>query len=335
MKSPKRPRRRVKPGSFAELIRDYMASPEFCADPLVGLAKGTRVNYAREFGILELPNILGAYPASEVRPALVQQVLDAYAKAGKFGKQGMARSALLSLQKWGRVRDRCGDLCGGVRVVGTIQGHLPWSPEQVELGIAAASTAMSRFIALAAYLGQRGGDIVAMRWADLDTYRGRTVIRVVQQKTGRDLWIPFDPALLAIMATWDRSHATLNSCPGAGIDYLIGEKVTGNVMSSRWIRELRKPELAPLRGLHLHGLRATCVVRYRNRGFTVPEIERLVGMSLHMVSRYSKNSDQRDDVVAAFERLEIEPESRQVDGQPTDESDPSLTLSKIKSFDVR
>jgi len=58
-----RKRRRIQPGTFGQLIRDYMQSPQFAK-----LAKNTQSNYRREFGLRELPDLLGDYPAKEMRP---------------------------------------------------------------------------------------------------------------------------------------------------------------------------------------------------------------------------------------------------------------------------
>jgi predicted transcriptional regulator len=62
--------------------------------------------------------------------------------------------------------------------------------------------------------------------------------------------------------------------------------------------------MEPLRHLHLHGLRGTAVVRLRRVGASIPEITSMVGMSQAMVERYCRFSVQRENALAAVERLD-------------------------------
>jgi predicted transcriptional regulator len=75
-------------------------------------------------------------------------------------------------------------------------------------------------------------------------------------------------------------------------------------LSQQWIAELRRPQIAALRGLVLHGLRATAVVRLRRAGVSAPLISDMVGMSEPMVARYCRFSDQKDNALAAVHILD-------------------------------
>lgn len=59
--------RSIKPNSFAEVIRAYLASPKFNM-----LQRATQASYRQYLKIAELPNVLGALPIGVIRPALVQ-----------------------------------------------------------------------------------------------------------------------------------------------------------------------------------------------------------------------------------------------------------------------
>jgi integrase len=63
---------------------------------------------------------------------------------------------------------------------------------------------LARVITLAANTGQRGSDLVRMRWTDIEEVDGRPGINVTQQKTGLVIWVPFTQELMAAVATWER-----------------------------------------------------------------------------------------------------------------------------------
>jgi integrase len=55
-------------------------------------------------------------------------------------------------------------------------------------------------VTLAANTGQRGSDLVRMRWTDIEEYEGRPGINVTQRKTGLVIWIPMTQELMAASA---------------------------------------------------------------------------------------------------------------------------------------
>ena len=86
-----------------------------------------------------------------------------------------------------------------------------------------------------------------------------------------------------------------------------GRQFTRNRLSHDWtIERNSNPPLSAHkeRGLVLHGLRASAVVRWRKRGATELEISKLIGMSPPMVTRYCRLADQTKLAIAAIERLE-------------------------------
>ena len=92
---------------------------------------------------------------------------------------------LKQLERWAIVRDLLQHpITTGIEIERSDDGHVPWSDEQVEFAERHARIELARAITLAANTGQRGSDVVRMRWSDIEDYRGRPGIHVKQKKTG-------------------------------------------------------------------------------------------------------------------------------------------------------
>ena len=151
---------------------------------------------------------------------------------------------------------------------------------------------------LGASTGQRGADLIKMRWNDIEVVDGHTGINVTQRKTGLQLWIPFTQALAAAMAAWERA-------PGAILRAPDGKAWVRPQFSMAWERERdSNPSLVPCRGMVLHGLRATACVQLRHLGATQSQISDMVGLSIPMVARYCRQSAQKDNAMAAVHYLD-------------------------------
>lgn len=285
---------KITSSTFAAVIRAYLRSPKFEA-----LARSTQVSYRHLLGLAEQPDVLGAISTDTIRPALVQAFLDGL--ADRPAQQKCAQTAIKAVEKWALVRDLLPfPISTGTEAPGGDGGHVPWTDEQVRLAEANARPHLARVITLASNTGQRGSDLVKMRWSDLEEYDGRLGINVIQKKTGMVIWIPLTQDLAAAVATWERRPT-----------YLLlkedGLPFTRQQLSDQWLRERNtRPVLAPLAeaGLVLHGLRATAIVRLRRAGATTGQIGDMVGMSEQMVNRYCRFSKQRDNALAAVHYLD-------------------------------
>jgi len=285
---------RIAAGSFASVIRSYQSGSAYAA-----LASSTRRLYNDVLRIAEREEALGGLSVTVIRPALVQAFLDGLAQTP--GRQKIARTALSAVQKWALVRDLPPyPIMTGTYTVPMDGGHEPWSLEHVRLAELQARPDLARVVTLAVHTGQRGSDIVRMRWSDFEEQDGHLGINVIQQKTGRRLWVPFTAELTTALATWERRP------PFFLILKPSGETYTREHLSWHWNDERdTNPALAPLKeaGLVLHGLRATAVVRARRAGATVLEIASMYGMTEPTVSRYSRLADQRDMALGAVHHL--------------------------------
>lgn len=289
-------------GSFAEVIRDYLASPAFAK-----LGPSAQGSYRRNLMLAQMPECLGEKTVDQIGPADVQEFLDALSETP--GKQSGAKTAIKAVEKWARVRRRLGSsITDGTITIPSDGGHEPWSFSQVEAAIKHARSDLARVVMLAVHTGQRGSDIVKMRWSDLEEQHGRQGIVVSQQKTGKSvrsathrLWVPLTNELSAAMATWERKPP-----------FFIVLSPNGNRYSRQWLSKewnVERDTNAALKehskaGLVIHGLRATAVVRARKSGASVLEIASMYGMSEPMVARYSRLADQAEMALAVVHRLD-------------------------------
>jgi integrase len=264
-----------------------MASPRF-----QGYSPATQETWGRELRLAERPDTLGAISVNVLRPALVQAFIDGL--SDRPGKQAAALAALRQVERWAIVRDLLAQpITTGVEFDRSHDGHKPWSDEQVRLAETQARPELAQVVTLAANTGQRGSDLVKMRWTDLEVYNGLTGINVVQQKTGRQIWVPITQELSAAMAGWQRR-------PGFILLRPTGIPWTRKALTWAWIVERdSNPALRPLAGLVLHGLRATACVRLLRVGANTRQIADMVGMSEEIVGRYCRFSAQRENASAA------------------------------------
>ncbi len=313
---------RIMPGTFAEVIRAYIGSPKFKD----GLEESTQKLWRELLAIAEHPDALGAVPVISIRPSLVQAFLDGLSDTP--GRQKNARTALKAVEKYALVRDLLPyPIMTGTEVIGTKDGHEPWSDAMIDLAVAKARPDLARVVLLGVHTGQRGSDIVKMRWRDIEDQEDiisgerRPGINVVQKKTGNRLWIPFTRELAAIITVWSKVRVP----PFFLVLKPDGEPYTRNQLSVKWNDERdNNPGLEPIKeaGLVLHGLRSTAVVRARKAGSTPLQISSMFGMSEPMVARYSRLADQREMALAAVHHLdgtrrEREAKRRTADNEPS------------------
>lgn len=284
----------IKDETFAAVIRDYLASDKFKA-----LAEGSQAGYLRHLKMIQASDHLGEISIYVLRPAVVQAYIDGFAAFP--GKQKTVLSVLLAVQKWSAPRDRLPHpITTGVECIDRDGGHQPWTDAQISLAEAHARPDLARVVTLMRHTGQRGSDVVRMGWADLEIDGATMGINIIQDKTGRKLWIPLEPELREAIDSWERRFPPLFVLnPFSGAPY------TRPLLSWHWNKQRdANPLLAPLAGLALHGLRASRVVILRKRGMSELEIEDTVGMSAPMVKRYCRLADQRSRAKAAFIRFQ-------------------------------
>jgi integrase len=125
-------------------------------------------------------------------------------------------------------------------------------------------------IALAIETGMRRGELLSIRWKDVDMTT--PTIRILKTKNGHPRTIPLTPKAVEILASLDRKNERVFP-------------VTPNAVRLAWER-LRKR--AGLEDLRLHDLRHEAVSRFFEYGLTVPEVALISGhRDPRMLSRYT------------------------------------------------
>jgi integrase len=274
-------------GSFAALIAAYKESPEWSelSPKTQGLWKPLLGKIEQAWGGLSVKGL-------EARHVLALR--DIHAET-----PGMANNlirALSSLIAWSVPRGwRNSNPCAGLRKLKGGEGYEPWSWDEIELLQAIARRDIWFAAALALYTGQRLNDVLRMRWSDI---KGG-LIAVVQQKTGKQLWIPAHENLRQVLEQVPRSHVNIltNSRKAAW---------TVDGFKTSWGDELDRPEFADLRRNRrvFHGLRKSAVVFLLEAGCTDAEVSAITGQSRRMVEHYARQANQKKLAAAAVLKWE-------------------------------
>jgi integrase len=192
---------------FAALVRLFMspANPRWVLpQDKGGYAFQTKDNWSRALKFAIRPDCLGDLSLQEIRPSLVQAFFDGI--ADKPGKQKVTLTALKQIEAWAIVRELLPrQITLGVKISKSTGGHIPWTKAQVAFARANLRPDLARAVVLAAYTGQRRGDLVRMCPTDIEMHNGFAGINVVQEKTRRALWVPILPVLASEIETWERA----------------------------------------------------------------------------------------------------------------------------------
>lgn len=285
---------------FAGIVRAFMRSPKFR-----DYSRATQELWGRELNFMSRPDCLGDFSREEIRPSLVQAYFDGISDFP--GKQAAGLTALKQLEGWAVVRDLLPrQITLGVEIGESDGGHIPWTEEQVALAEQYARPDLARVVTLGANTGQRGSDLIRMSPTDRELYNGVEGHKVIQKKTGREVWIPIISTLATAMAKWERR-------PGPYLVRTDGRPWLRKDLTAAWAWERdHNPHLEPLRAIGpdkdrpavLHGLRGHACVRLLRAGANTRQISDMVGMSEEMVKNYTRFSEQRDNAVAAVFHME-------------------------------
>lgn len=281
------------PGNFSHVVKVFLASPYFKK-----LGESTKDHWKRELVLAEVT--LGNIDVHDIKPSIIQAHLDGLAEYP--GKQYTARTAIKALESWAVVRDFLPHaITLGTKIVGSDGGHEPWTDKEVTDAIEHARPDLAKVILLAASTGQRGSDIVKMRWSDIEEKNGRLGVNVIQKKTGVRLLVPFTHEFSAKVQEWERVP------PFFLVLAPDNRQFSRSRLSHDWTYEREgNPALTShrQRGLVLHGLRATACVRLNSQGATTLEISSMTGMSEPMVARYCRLANKNRLAMQAMERID-------------------------------
>jgi integrase len=185
--------------SFDDLINAYRVSREF-----LNRADATRRDYVRYLDIIS--KAWGKLTVADCRPKHVILLRDQWQETPT--KANMLVGVLRLLIGWGIPRE-FSDSNPCIHVPGletNPEGARPWPAWAYKLIEECGREDMQRAVLLARYTGQRQADVLRMGPGDIED--GGIV--VVQQKTGKELWVPLHPELRGALEGWDSSPYVVN-----------------------------------------------------------------------------------------------------------------------------
>lgn len=167
--------------------------------------------------------------------------------------------------------------------------HEPWPEAVLDAGLASEHDRTRLAVHLLFFTGQRIGDVCKMRWSDIRDGE----IKVIQQKTGKELWVPMLGEL----------RAELERTPKRGLTIITerdGKQMTPQVIR----RELKRHGSAMGVEVVPHGLRKNAVISLLEAGCSVYEVMSITGQSQNIVAKYAEGRNQRKLAGGAVLKLE-------------------------------
>lgn len=165
----------------------------------------------------------------------------------------------------------------------------PWPPEMIEKFRAAADGRALLVFELCLGTGQRIGDVLKMRWSDIEG----DGINVAQGKTGAKLWVPFTSHLRAILADTQKIGPTICAW-GRG-------KPTSYRSAHEAVMNVRK--VIGAEDYDLHGLRYAAAAELAALGCDDDLIAAVTGHTTKaMIAKYAGSTRQKVRALEAQRR---------------------------------
>lgn len=272
------------PGMLGWFVTRYLASSYFEAGHRDCYAEGTRYNYRKALDLLKARLGRGLFvdldqEAVEVHCA---EVADEHGDSAADDQIAMvsnlwkfaAKKFPADFKRKGRMNptyrierhyrhDGEGHLAWPEDVIEAFDTDCPWHLEFVRMGLH--------------YTGQRGGDVASMKWTDFDGKR----IHVVQEKTGKKLWLNCPKPLLVALKREQRKtnreyifhHAY--DAPFANAQTL--SHAIRNRLEALGINKPPAEREAGVKNFTMHGLRKNAGMELAEAGAEVMEIMSVLG----------------------------------------------------------
>lgn len=307
--APAAERHRGGDGTFDRLVENYFRSPEY-----LNLSERSRYTYRSIIERLIEDEKIGPRQVAQMQREHVKKII-----ARRADRPGAADNALKKLRILMNFAIESGwrsdNPAANVKGFKLGTWHT-WTDEEVAAFEArwTIGTPERTAFALLLYTGQRLGDVVGMQWKDITTANLATgprsegvgdlaedeashvkLIRVAQEKTGTQLYIPVHAELLKALD----SHSNDNS--------VIIANSLGNPFSSagfgNWMADKIGEAELPDRCV-THGIRKAAARRLAEAGCTSKEIAAITGhKSLREIERYTAGAEQRILAASAMGRL--------------------------------
>ena len=245
------------------------------------LAKNTKRSYARHFAFFEEvmgnvdPGTLKKVHVNEMRDQLSDTPTDANRKVG-------ALSTLLkhAIDKGWLDENPARDV---EKLPGKRPDREPWPQEKIEAFRAHADDRTRLIFELLLGTGQRIGDVLAMKWDHIEDGG----IHVKQEKTKAAVWVPFTPALSAMIEATPRiGEFIVSQANGKPMSYQLAHR---DVMRVRKHKEVRAE------AWDIHSLRHSAASEIASiPGMTFEHVRAITGHTSDQMARlYSGKSFQK------------------------------------------
>jgi integrase len=251
------------------LVEMFYKSPHYRTTIADGSRKLYRIYLDR------LSGLLPTAPAGEVTRQDMARLIDGMADTP--GAANAFLGAASSLYKWARDRHHVtNEPTKGIEPL-PMGEHEPWPEALLQEALAAEDQQVRLATHLLYYTAQRIGDVLRMRWSDIQDGK----ITVTQKKTGRVMTIQLHRELAAELAR----------TPKKGLSILSTSR--GTIRKDDTVRNWLQ-EFAAARGYKVvpHGLRKNAVNSLLEAGCSTAETAAISGQTLQMVEHYAKQRNQ-------------------------------------------
>jgi integrase len=163
-------------------------------------------------------------------------------------------------------------------------------PGELERLLGACSAKRTPYLAplilLALETAMRRGELLAMRWGDINW--NRNTIRIPVAKNGHSRTIPLSPQGRELLLRWGDGIECEGLAPRAAETVF---PVGANAVRLAWDRLCRR---AGVTDLHFHDLRHEAISRFFEKGLSVPEVALISGhRDYRMLARYTHMNAER------------------------------------------
>lgn len=267
------------PGSFEALVRLYYAAPEFKA-----LGDRAKAEYRTYIELIREKN--GQRPVRTLSRRDVLAMRDSFQETpSKANHLVQVLRVVLNFAIDRELLD-VNPACR-IKKLPVGDGWQAWPTASLDRAHNVLSGPSRVAFMLALYTGQRKGDVLAMRWSDIQD----GFIHVVQSKTKAKLAIPLHPTLAAEL---EAEKARRAKGKNLGL-FVVGRRDGGPLTESGFNRIWRRQqERHGFKGLQFHGLRKNATNALYEAECTPQQVQAITGhASLQMVEHYGKGANQK------------------------------------------
>lgn len=263
--------------TFADLIASYRAGPKFAR-----LKPRTRADYDKVLTFIA--DRIGAEDSTRLRRHHVIAYRDQNAHAVRFANYLVQVLRILMEHAIDRGLRADNPAKGVDLLASTRPPRQPWPADLVQAYRATATGPALLIFELCLGTGQRIGDVLRMRWNDLQD--GGVTVR--QGKTGTQLWVPLTARLRAALADTPRRGLTIVANPdGRPMAYKTAQAQVMRIRAQ-----------IGAGAFDIHALRHTAASELAALGCTDEQIAALTGhQTARMVARYTATTRQKARVM--------------------------------------